>query len=111
MRSRPGCRRRGRRRSSSPGRRCSTRSRPRARRSPPASDRMTAEVPPLRQRPAWGELERHHGEVRERHLRELFAADEERGTRLTAEGAGLYLDYSKNRVVDETISLLLRLAA
>ena len=71
---------------------------------------MPGEVPPLRERPAWGELERHHAEVEGRHLCELFADDPERGGRLTAEGAGLYLDYSKNRVTGETLALLLRLA-
>ncbi len=65
---------------------------------------------PLRQRPAWQALERHHAEIRELHLRELFAGDPGRGERLVAQGAGLYLDYSKNRIVDETIVLLLRLA-
>jgi glucose-6-phosphate isomerase len=68
------------------------------------------ETAPLRERPAWGELERHHGEIAGRHLRDLFAADPRRGERLTAEGAGLYLDYSKNRIVDETLELLVRLA-
>jgi len=65
---------------------------------------------PLRQRPAWQALERHHRELAKVHLRELFASDPDRGERLTAEGAGLYLDYSKNRITDETISLLVRLA-
>ena len=64
----------------------------------------------LRQRPAWSALERHHAKVSEAHLRDLFAADPERGTRLTLEAAGIYLDYSKNRVTDETLALLLRLA-
>ena len=64
----------------------------------------------LRERPAWADLERHHAEIEKRHLRELFDADGERGTRLTTEGAGLYLDYSKNRVDDETLRLLLELA-
>jgi glucose-6-phosphate isomerase len=68
------------------------------------------EIAPLRQRPAWGELERHHGEIAGRHLRDLFADDPKRGERLRAEGAGLYLDYSKNRVVDDTLALLVRLA-
>jgi glucose-6-phosphate isomerase len=67
-------------------------------------------VAPLRERPAWKELERHHGEIRSRHLRDLFASDPERGTRLTAEGAGLYFDYSKNRVDDDVIRLLIELA-
>ncbi len=65
---------------------------------------------PLRQRPAWKALEQHHAEIAGRHLRELFDADPRRGERLTAEAAGLYLDYSKNRVTDETIRLLIRLA-
>jgi len=64
----------------------------------------------LRERPAWGALERHHAELRERHLRDLFAADPARGERLAAEGAGLYLDYSKNRITGETVRLLVLLA-
>ena len=65
---------------------------------------------PLRQRPAWKALEQHYSEISGRHLRELFAADPGRGARLTAEAAGLYLDYSKNRITDETLGLLLQLA-
>jgi glucose-6-phosphate isomerase len=65
---------------------------------------------PLRQRPAWKALEQHYLEISERHLRELFAADPQRGERLSAEAAGLYLDYSKNRITDETLALLLQLA-
>jgi glucose-6-phosphate isomerase len=65
---------------------------------------------PLRQRKAWQALERHHAEIAGRHLRELFADDPGRGERLTAEAAGLYLDYSKNRVTDETMRLLVDLA-
>ena len=65
---------------------------------------------PLRDRPAWRALERHHTEIAPRHLRELFEADPDRGTRLTAEAAGIYLDYSKNRITDETLRLLLQLA-
>jgi glucose-6-phosphate isomerase len=65
---------------------------------------------PLRQRPAWKALEQHHAEIAGRHLRELFAEDPGRGERLSAEAAGLYLDYSKNRVTDETLRLLIRLA-
>ena len=65
---------------------------------------------PLRQRVAWRALERHHAEVGQLHLRELFAADPERGERMTAEGAGLHLDYSKNRITAETLGLLERLA-
>jgi glucose-6-phosphate isomerase len=70
----------------------------------------TTSITPLRQRPAWAALATHHEAIRDRHLRELFAADPTRGERLTAEGAGLYLDYSKNRVVDETLALLVQLA-
>src|SRR5580698_11417803 len=66
---------------------------------------------PLRQRPAWKALEQHHGEIAGRHLRDLFAEDPGRGERLTAEAPGLYLDYSKNRITDETIRLLVDLAA
>ncbi len=58
---------------------------------------------PLRERKAWQALERHHAEIVGQHLRDLFAADPGRGERLTAEAAGLYLDYSKNRVTDETM--------
>ena len=59
---------------------------------------------------SWKALEHHHGEIAGKHLRDLFADDNGRGERLTAEGVGLYLDYSKNRVTDETMQLLLDLA-
>jgi glucose-6-phosphate isomerase len=65
---------------------------------------------PLRERPSWKALEQHYAEVGGQHLRDLFAADPGRGERLTAEAAGLYLDYSKNRITDETLRLLLGLA-
>jgi glucose-6-phosphate isomerase len=65
---------------------------------------------PLTARLAWRALETHYQEIRGRHLRALFADDATRGERLTAEGAGIYLDYSKNRVTDETIARLCRLA-
>src|ERR1700691_2429932 len=65
---------------------------------------------PLRERPSWKALEQHHAKIGGRHLRELFAEDPGRGERLGAEAAGLYLDYSKNRITDETIRLLLDLA-
>jgi glucose-6-phosphate isomerase len=64
----------------------------------------------LTARAAWKALAANHAQVRSVHLRELFAADAKRGERLTAEGAGLFLDYSKNRITDETLALLLRLA-
>jgi len=66
---------------------------------------------PLRSRPAWTALREHYEKVGALHLRELFAADPARGERLTAEAAGLYLDYSKNRITDETIALLAELAS
>ncbi|HEY7260253.1 MAG TPA: glucose-6-phosphate isomerase [Trebonia sp.] len=65
----------------------------------------------LRDRKAWQALERHYAEISGRHLRDLFAADPGRGERLTAQAAGIYLDYSKNRVTDETMALLIELAA
>jgi glucose-6-phosphate isomerase len=67
-------------------------------------------VAPLPERKSWQALKRHHAEIAGLHLRELFAADSGRGERLTAEAAGLYLDYSKNRVTDETMELLVALA-
>ena len=67
-------------------------------------------VTPLRQRPAWKALEAHFQKVRDLHLRQLFADDPGRGERLTAEAVGIYLDYSKHRVTDETLALLIRLA-
>jgi glucose-6-phosphate isomerase len=70
----------------------------------------SAGVAPLRERPAWRALQAHHREIEGMHLRELFAADPGRGERMTAAGAGLYLDYSKNRVTDETLELLVELA-
>src|SRR5579863_1336778 len=70
-------------------------------------------MPPtaLRERKAWQALQRHYAEISGRHLRDLFAEDPGRGERLTAEAAGIYLDYSKNRVTDETMRLLVELAA
>jgi len=60
--------------------------------------------------PAWKELEAHSKKVRDLHLRQLFANDPDRGERMIAEAAGIYLDYSKNRITDETLKLLLQLA-
>ena len=65
---------------------------------------------PLRERKAWQALERHYAEISGTHLRDLFAADPKRGERLTAEAVGIYLDYSKNRITDETLALLVELA-
>jgi glucose-6-phosphate isomerase len=70
----------------------------------------TASIPNLRERPAWSALERHYDQIRGRHLRDMFGSDESRGERLVAAGAGLFLDYSKNRITDETVELLVALA-
>src|SRR6516165_8180569 len=67
-------------------------------------------VPALHLRPAWALLKKHHQKIRRVHLRQLFAKDRERGERLVVEAAGLYFDYSKNRITDETLGLLLQLA-
>jgi len=71
---------------------------------------MAGVTPPLRERPTWKALESHYAEIRDTHLRDLFAEDPTRGARLSVEGAGLYLDYSKNRITDETLRLLVQLA-
>src|SRR5664279_3157299 len=65
---------------------------------------------PLTQRPAWKALAAHHAEVRGLHLTTLFAQDPGRGERLNLSAADLFLDYSKNRVTDQTLELLLNLA-
>ncbi|SOD72991.1 glucose-6-phosphate isomerase [Jatrophihabitans sp. GAS493] len=65
---------------------------------------------PLRDRPAWARLVHHHAEIGSRHLRDLFAEDAGRGERLAVEAEGIYLDYSKNRITDETVALLIDLA-
>ena len=71
---------------------------------------MSTTVPPLRQRPAWAALEAQAEVLRGQHLRDLFAADPTRGEHMHVEAAGLYLDYSKHRINDATVSLLLQLA-
>jgi glucose-6-phosphate isomerase len=71
---------------------------------------VTTERSGLTALPAWHALTAHFEQVRDLHLRSLFAGDPSRGQRLVAEGAGLYLDYSKNRITDETVRLLLALA-
>jgi glucose-6-phosphate isomerase len=65
----------------------------------------------LRESSSWRRLEWHYADVRHHHLRDLFAGDPARGERMTAEAAGLYLDYSKHRLTDETMELLRKLAA
>ena len=71
---------------------------------------MKATTKPLTQRKAWRALAAHQKKIKGLHLRELFAADPNRGERMTAEAAGLFLDYSKNRITNETVKLLLKLA-
>src|SRR5438128_2222580 len=71
---------------------------------------MTAGIKPLASRKAWKALDSHCQASKAWHLRKLFAADPGRGSRLTAEAAGLFLDYSKNRITDETLKLLFELA-
>src|SRR4030088_523745 len=71
---------------------------------------MTAAIQSLTARPSWKALEAHYEKVRDLHFRTLFEQDPKRGERLTVEAAGLYLDYSKNRITDETLDLLLQLA-
>ena len=64
----------------------------------------------MTERPAWKNLQAHYQKVRELHLRKLFADDPRRGEQMTLEAAGIYLDYSKNRITAETLRLLLDLA-
>jgi glucose-6-phosphate isomerase len=71
---------------------------------------MSQQIAPLAARPAWKSLTAHAAEIKSTTLRELFAQDPARGTRLNAEACGLFLDYSKNRVTDETLKLLIALA-
>jgi glucose-6-phosphate isomerase len=79
--------------------------------NPKSKIKMMSNLPlDLTQQPAWLALHTHAAQMRETHLRQLFAGDPQRGERLTVEAAGLYLDYSKNRITDETLRLLLQLA-
>lgn len=68
------------------------------------------EIAPLTTRAAWKSLEDHYSEVRHLHLRTLFADDTTRGDRMAVEAVGIYFDYSKHRITDETRTLLLQLA-
>src|ERR1700722_5678221 len=72
--------------------------------------KMPTSVGALRTRPAWASLEKHYQQLKDAHLKQLFAEDRNRGDRFAVEAAGLYLDYSKNRITDETLKLLLQLA-
>jgi glucose-6-phosphate isomerase len=71
---------------------------------------MTSSIAPLPERPAWAALRAHYAAIAPRHLRELFAEDPQRGQRFALEAVGIYLDYSKNRVTEETVNLLMQLA-
>ena len=71
---------------------------------------MNAPISPLRQRPAWATLQAHQKTIAPLHLRKLFADDPQRGERLTLDAVGIYFDYSKNRITDETLRLLVQLA-
>jgi len=71
---------------------------------------MAADIRPLTKRPAWKALQAHYNKIRERHLRDLFAEDPKRGERMSAEAMDITLDYSKNRITDETVKLLMQLA-
>lgn len=72
--------------------------------------KATPKIPPLMERVSWKVLEEHYHKIRDVHLRSLFADDPKRGERLVAEDIGIYFDYSKNRITDETIGLLVNLA-
>lgn len=71
---------------------------------------MPADIIPLAQHPVWKALQDHHRAMKGVHLRDLFAQDPARGERFALEAAGIYLDYSKNRITDETLELLVELA-
>jgi glucose-6-phosphate isomerase len=71
---------------------------------------MKSSIPPLLRRPAWSALAQHYRQAKGWHLRQLFADDPGRGERLVADAGGLHLDYSKNRVTDQTLRLLVKLA-
>src|SRR5208337_2728278 len=72
--------------------------------------RVAQGVRPLTELKAWKALESHYEQIRGLHLRDLFAADPDRGERLTVEALGFFFDYSKNRITDETVKLLVELA-
>src|ERR1700743_1718439 len=70
----------------------------------------TEKAVPLTQLSTWKALESHYQQIKDVHLRSLFADDAKRGERFAAEAGGIYLDYSKHRITEETLSLLLKLA-
>jgi glucose-6-phosphate isomerase len=71
---------------------------------------MAAPAKPLTERAAWKALGAHYSKIKDSQLRQLFAADPKRGERLTTEAVGIFLDYSKHRITDETLKLLIQLA-
>ena len=75
-----------------------------------ATPSSTPKAQPLTKRKAWVDLQGHYEEVRGQHLKKLFAEDPQRGVRMTAEAVGIFLDYSKNRITDRTVRLLIQLA-
>ncbi|MGA2098566.1 MAG: glucose-6-phosphate isomerase [Candidatus Acidiferrum sp.] len=76
----------------------------------PATPNSAAKVEPLTKRKSWTALQSHYEAIRGQHLRSLFAEDPKRGERMTAEAIGIFLDYSKNRITDKTVKLLVQLA-
>jgi glucose-6-phosphate isomerase len=78
--------------------------------TPVGTGTKSQRIEPLTKRKAWKALQTHYKQVRELHLRNLFSDDPKRGERMTAEAVGLFLDYSKNRITDETVKLLIELA-
>ena len=76
----------------------------------PATPGSIPKAQPLTKRKAWADLQDHYEEVRGQHLKKLFADDPQRGVRMTAEAVGIFLDYSKNRITDRTVKLLIQLA-
>jgi glucose-6-phosphate isomerase len=76
----------------------------------PAIPSYTPRVEPLTKQKSWMALQTHYGELRGEHLRNLFADDPQRGEWMTAEAVGIFLDYSKNRITDKTLKLLVQLA-
>src|SRR5437879_11877016 len=75
-----------------------------------ATPGYTPKAEPLAKRKAWLDLQNHYQEVRPQHLKKLFAEDPQRGERMTAEAVGIFLDYSKNRLTDRHVQLLIQLA-
>jgi glucose-6-phosphate isomerase len=77
--------------------------------TPVGTGTKSQRIEPLTKHKAWKALQTHYEKIRKLHRRDLFAADPKRGERMTAEAVGLFLDYSKNRITDETVKLLIEL--